>query len=171
MSYPFDWRLGSILCALAALALAITSYGQQSYEPRFTEPLEDIWRWQPLEELSGNNHRIVVNDLGMALVLKRVGDKRVILYDGLVPKPLQHPGEVGATPIRLAFGPGNEILMLGRGGIYRYENESWNLLVSHSFTINPRSEMVTLGDGRFWICGMKGIIEFDGRAIVEHRFN
>jgi hypothetical protein len=144
---------------------------QQVYQPRYSDPLDDVWRWERLDELGSHNRRIVVNDSGQALILKKAGDDRVMLFDGLTQTFLQHPSMVGDLPIRVWFGANDEILMLGEAGVYKYENDAWNLLLKHSLQINPNSEVVSGSDGRYWICGNNGIIEFSGSTLTEHHFD
>ncbi|MCZ6671877.1 MAG: hypothetical protein O7C75_02955, partial [Verrucomicrobia bacterium] len=156
--------------AMPLVFLALALQGQQPYELRYYDSLEDHWRWQMLRELGTHNRQIVVNESGKALILKKAEDDRIILFDGLTLEFLQHPSTVDATPVRLAFGPENEILMMAQEGIYQYENDNWKELVSHEFQINPNSEMATTGDGRIWIAGNSGILEFDGKQLIEHRF-
>ena len=70
---------------ILAIALSVffgdLAYAQQPYEPRYSDPLEDRWRWQRLEDLGSHNRRIVVHPSGQAVIQKKDGDDRIILYD------------------------------------------------------------------------------------------
>ncbi len=83
----------------------------------------------------------------MALALKSVGDERILYFDGFFAKQLAHPRRISARPMRLAFGVNNSIYMLGRTDVYRYENDSWQELYSHSVKIHGSGELVTAVDG------------------------
>lgn len=145
--------------------------GQESYRPRQSDTLEELWRWQPLSILGSHSRSIVVNEAGTALILKKSGDDRVMVYDGVVPRLLPHPGTVGATPCHVLFGPDNEILLIANQGIYQFVDDAWKELVSDSLQINNLSELVATDDGRIWMCGHNGIIEFDGEKITKHLFD
>ena len=158
--------LFAILLTFAGVGV---TYAQEIYEPRFQDPLEDRWRWKKLEEMGSHSQRVVVNDEGMSLILRRGEDNRIFLFDGLRSKSLAHPRTVEARPLRTAFGKNNSILMLADNGLYRYEADAWKKLYDHSLRISPKADVVSAKDGKFWIAGRKGIIEFDENGIIEHR--
>lgn len=158
-------------CLAFFICLDGTLMGQQPYQPRYSDPLEDRWRWQRLEDLGSHNRRIVVHSSGRAVIQKKESDDRVILYDGWSQDTLLLPDEIQDRPIRVGFGEEGNILMLGYKGAYLYADDAWTTLLTHNLQINTRSEVVRAGNSRFWICGNNGILEFNGTKLIEHQFD
>ena len=119
-------------------------------------------------ELGSNIRRFVVNRDGRALIQKRTGDNRVFLYDGNRAHLLAHPQTASVLPVRVYFGEYDRLQMISPDGVYRYEDDAWKKLYSHSFRLGSNAELVSSGDGRFWIGGRGGILEFDDQGIIQH---
>ena len=158
-------------CLGVCLGFGVTVSGQQPYELRFSDPLEDRWRWQQLEDLGSHNYRISIHPSGQAVIQKKPGDDNIVVYDGLKRTALQHPSKIGDLPIRVGFGEEGKVMMLGYKGAYIYEDKTWKMLLKHNLQINTLSEVIRVGDGRFWMCGTNGIIEFNRTELTEHQFD
>jgi hypothetical protein len=156
------------LSLLALFFVTASSFAQEAYQPRYSDPLLETWRWQRLNELGSNNRRIEVNDSGNALIQKLTTNNRLLFFDGSEQRYLKDLTFEGPTQWFLTFGFNNEILLFSNEGVYRYEEDTWNRLLTHSFRINYNNELVRAGGNRFWIAGNDGILEFDGQHLYEH---
>jgi len=156
------------LLLLLLLSIAATAFAQTTYEPSYSDPLKDSWRWQALNELGSNNRRIVVNESGNALIQKITNNNSLLFFDGSEQTYLKNLSSDVRSQWRLTFGSKNEILLFSDEGIFQYEDDAWKQLVAHSFRNNYSGELVRAGGNRYWIAGNDGILEFDGQHMYEH---
>ena len=165
MVYTINLKRFSVLCLI--LCLSLITWAQKTYQPKFSDPLHEPWRWKLIPELRGKGIRCIseTNDTSAWFGT----DDAVYKYNGLEWTEFNAKNSCIKPPVNIFFHSDKGILYAGSDkGIYMYSNNNWsvvfespeNVTINTSFikTVKNGSLIAGISQGLLYINNNQKII-------------
>lgn len=150
------------------LVVCQASLAVENYVPKFSDPVNEPWRWRGFPELNGLGLRCMTEGPNGQLWFGT--DEGVHVYNGLnwTVWGVQH-GLLGAPVYALCKSPDGSIYAGTEQGISQFENGSWQRVFPLMGNIHwPVSNMMVGKDKSIWASTPFGALQLVGKRVTLH---